>query len=82
MKRAFLFIAVILSYHAYTQSIKKCSTVITGTADFLQEGDTVKLQIVKYGDFHSVKEFNESFTSIVKNSKVSVFDFSLYSSLF
>ena len=69
MKRAILFMVIILPCLAYTQPLKKCATVITGTADYLREGDTVKLEIIKYGDFSAVKEFNETFTSIVKNSR-------------
>jgi thiol-disulfide isomerase/thioredoxin len=77
MKRFILFMAIALSYHAYTQPPKDCPTIIKGTAGFLRDGDTVILEVVKYGYFHGIKGFNESFSSVVKNSSYT-FSVSIY----
>ena len=71
MKRVILFAAIILSYSAFTQPIKRFTTVLNGRCSFLHDGDTVKLQVIKYGNFYAVGEFNESYISIIKNSKYS-----------
>ena len=59
-----------MACNKYSLAFKRSnSTILSGTASVLHEGDTVSLNVVKYGNFYVDKELNTTYTTTIKNAR-------------